>query len=396
MRAVLLLAALGLPVTGAAEWQFAPPVSIGGESAEDVFPHLEAAGRQSLSVAEDGSVAVVWEDNRTGQPGVYLATKTPGDDRFGPPRALSSGGPAYEPAVVAVGGDFVVAWEQNAKVLARRVGEEIGPIVTLSDAGAQVTLARGKGGAVQVAWSQREGRYGRIFVAELDLSGQPALSRKRPADSEAPRDQQLYPALAVVPDGPVVAWEDRRHGHTRLYTVHSQDSASFSDPERLNELSPSGSARFGRGSGVTRIALAGTGQLLAATWMDKRAFRGGYDIYAAISRDGGKSFGPNELAQDLFGENQPQWHPDIAVSGEGRIVTAWDDRRDGTPDLWLSWRVGEGEWSSDITFEGGSGPGAQTHPVIELDSKGRLHIAWVHRPEKGPVEIRYSTAEWVE
>ncbi|SCZ52010.1 hypothetical protein [Thiohalomonas denitrificans] len=395
MRSLLVLV-MGLPVVGLADWQFTEPVVVSGKGVEGVFPHLEAAGRQSMAITGDGVVALVWEDNRSGQPGIYLATKAPRTEHFTSPQAVNRTGSAYEPAVTTVDGGFVVAWEQDGKVLARRMDSEVGPIATLSEAGAQVTLATDEKGDVHAAWSEQEGGVGRITVAGLLFTAEgPALREKRPADAETPRGSQLYPTLAPVPGGPLLAWEDRRHGHTRLYTARPEEGGAFTEPKGLNELPPAGSARFGRGSGVTRVALASEGKLLAATWMDKREFRGGYDIYAAVSRDGGQNFGPNELTQDLFGENQPQWHPDVAVSARGRIVTAWDDPRDGTPDLWLSWRTGEGEWSSDITFEGGSGPGAQTHPVIEFEGE-RLHLAWLHRPEKGPVEIRYSTAEWVE
>ena len=107
-----------------------------------------------------------------------------------------------------------------------------------------------------------------------------------------------------------------------------------------------------------------------------------------MSRDGGRSFGANEMVQDLFGESVPQWHPDVAVSPEGLIGVAWDDSRDDPADVWLSWREG-GQWSDDLALPGGHGKGSQSHPVIVFDAQGDLHAAWVQRGSDGLSSIRY-------
>lgn len=397
-RLLWSLVAAALPATVQADFEFSEPLPVSGETAVGIFPHLEAAGRASLAVSSAGEVAVVWEDNRSGSPQVYAAIKAKAARAFAAPLQLSTGKAAYEPAVVAIGGGrFLALMEQDGAVYGRIFGlGATGPLtkVSRSDGAAQPTMApvAGHGDGIHAAWVEED----RVLLARLDAEGNQVRARwHRLVDGEA--GPQLYPAVAGTADGgAVVAWEDRRHGHTRLYTVRLHLDGSWGEVQGLNETS-SGTAPFGRGSGVTRVALDSSraGDTTAAVWMDKRHFRGGYDIYAALLGENGR-FGDNELVQDLFGENQPQWHPDIAVSPEGRVVAAWDDPRDGTPDLWLSWRTGQGEWSSDVTFEAGSGPGAQTHPVIAFGPEGGLHIAWVHRPGNGPVEVRYAQAEWVE
>jgi hypothetical protein len=381
VRRALLLTVLALPAYG--DWQFAPPLVVTAGSA-GVFPHLEAAGRASLAVAADGSVALVWEDNRSGAPQVYGAIKGPAAGQFTTPRRLSEGAQAYEPAVAPLaGGAFVVAMEQDRAVWLRRFDAEgaEAPQRVAAEA-AQPTLAGGL-----LAWVAGE----RVMVARLDAAGVP-VGPPYPADAAG--GPQLYPALARVGSAAVIAWEDRRHGHTRLLTA-SERAGRVAGPLDLNERPPSNGAGFGRGTGVTRVALDAAGDTVAAVWMDKRAFQGGYDIYAAVSGDGGRRFAANELVQDLFGENTPQWHPDIAVAADGRIVAAWDDPRDGTPDVWLSWREAAGEWSADLTAPMLSGPGAQTHPVVAFDADGRLHLAWIDRPDDGAPSIWYTRGEWV-
>ena len=91
--------------------------------------------------------------------------------------------------------------------------------------------------------------------------------------------------------------------------------------------------------------------------------------------------------QDAFGANQPQWHPAVAVASEGTIAVVWDDPRDGSPDLWLSWRE-DGVWSDDLAVPGASGPGEQDNPAIAFDAEGGLHLAWVERTPAGE-RVRY-------
>ncbi len=382
---MLLLAA-----PAAAEWVFSAPVSVGGETATGVFAHLESAGRRSLAVQGDG-VAVVWEDNRSGAPQVYLALKPSANDGFRPPVQLSTGKEAYEPAVTALPGGFLAAWEQDGGVRMRVItAEGVGPVQALGGVRAsQVTLHHADGGLF-AAWAEREGRFGRVLLAQLTVAGESVRAGDPiPADSETPKDHQLYPALADADGRLVVAWEDRRDGHTRLFYACSKPKQfEFAEIFALNERPPARSVTFGSGTGVTRVALAGNGAQLAAVWMDKRDFQGGYDTYAALL-DGNCRFGANEKVQDLFGENTPQWHPTIAVAPDGSTVAAWDDPRDGSPDIWLSLRSEDG-WSDDLMVEPAHGPGRQDNPAIAFDAEGRLHLAWLHAEEEQAVRVMYA------
>jgi len=386
-----LLCLLALPAH--AGWSFTPAQPVSGQTGKGVFTHLESAGRKSIAVAGD-SVAVVWEDNRTGGPQTYIAFRRGDKGGFSAPAQLSTGKEAYEPAVAAVPGGFAAAWEQDGYVWIRFAAPgRLGPAERAGRAeSSQATLAS-EGSRIFAAWACREGRRLRIVVAPLTLDGDRLQAKRaRPVDPVPPTQDQLYPSLALTADGVAVAWEDRREGHTRLYTSISRDGLNFAPLRALNAVhgSRDPSMRFGRGTGVTRVALASDGkQRVAAVWMDKREFMGGYDIYAAVSDDGGRTYGPNEKAQDMFGDNQPQWHPAIAVSAAGQVVAVWDDPRDGTPDLWLSWRKGS-EWSDDLSVKPASGPGSQASPAMAFDAKGRLHLVWVGPARGGGERVWYS------
>lgn len=163
-------------------------------------------------------------------------------------------------------------------------------------------------------------------------------------DTQPATADQLYPSVAVTDAGAVVVWEDRRNGHTVLYYSHTGDNRRFSAPKRLNERGPSRSGgAYGKGTGVARVALATHGKnAVTAVWLDKRDFEGGYDVYGAVSRDGGRSFGKNQKLQDQFGDIYGQWHAAIAGHASGLRAAVWDDDRDDTSDLWLAWPTADG------------------------------------------------------
>lgn len=395
LAATLLGLALALPIQ--AEWAFADFEAVSGEPQEKLFPHLESAGRNNLAASGD-RLAVVWEDNRDGNPQVYAALRRLDRPGFTAPLRLSAGKEAYEPVVVGLGnGRFLAAFEQDGQVVARVFGAETQGALTLLDTGAsaQISLTT-TGKRIHAAWGRRDGRFLRLVSAPLTVDGLHVRSGSaRAVDVSPAQDEQLYASLAATARGYAIAWEDRRAGHTRLMTATSSDGEKWSAPQPLNEIPHGGSAAelgLGRGPGVTRVSIAGDGAaVVAAVWMDKRDFLSGYDIYAAVSTDYGQSFGANEKAQDAFAAEKPQWHPAVTVTPHG-VVAAWDDPRDDTPDIWLSTRHGEQGWSDDFTLPGAAGPGNQDNPVL-LWHDGRLHLAWVHKDEHG-AQVRYAQARW--
>src|SRR4030066_181163 len=213
---------------------------------------------------------------------------------------------AMPPAFAARGsGRFLRGGEQNSGVWVRSGGPQgLDPAVKLGGVEAgQITLATGARGTY-AAWAQRHGRHRQIVAAPLTLRAPNKAVRAgagRPGDPAPPVDEQLSPTLAVTAKGVTVAWEDRRHGHTALLTSFAEPGKAFGSATELNEVVQK-SATYGRGSGVTRATLAVFGAApVGAAWMDKRNFRTAYDIYGAISRDGGRRFGKTEWVRDSFG-----------------------------------------------------------------------------------------------
>jgi hypothetical protein len=73
------------------------------------------------------------------------------------------------------------------------------------------------------------------------------------------------------------------------------------------------------------------------------------------------------------------------------FIIAWDDYRQGSSDIWLSWYTDDMEWSEDVSPSPASGAGEQSNPSIFLDDRGNLHLAWVERDRPGaPTRIWYT------
>lgn len=398
----LFIIILALKLTPAiAAWEFGEELSVSPHHGDKIFHHLDSAGRKNIAVAGD-SVAVVWEDNHTGTPQVYIAVKPNGGSSFRAPQQVSMGKTAYGPVIVSrKNKQFLVAWEQDEAIWLRNVGQDgLGePLRVSSGPARQPTLIELNSREAVVAWTAQQGPHTQILTAivQLGRNGKPPkVGKAFPIDTSPLEDDQLYPSLAKTDRGVTVVWEDRRGGHTKLLYSHAKAGAWFTAPQGLNEVVQK-SAKYGRGSGVTRAATTNFGKdNLAVTWMDKRGFRTGYDIYAAVSKDSGKSFEPNEQVQDSFGDNITQWNPAIAGNAQGDLVVVWDDDRDETSDVWLSWRTADG-WSEDVAIDCAAGESHQVSPALALDEQRNLHVVWIEKQnEFGPTRLYYCRANYVE
>ncbi len=401
MRALLFCTLLICATAQAAPWTFGAPMQVSQDSKAGVFVHLESAGRKNIALS-GGAVAVVWEDNRDGVSRCYVAVKAPGQSEFASSVQISGLEEALEPSIVGIGdGRFALAWEEDEKIWLRIVKinpagktADKGEILQLSSKPAtQASLSYSKQNGLTAVWSEQGKSFHQIMLEKLNITAQVQLHKKGVTVVNAnAKGDQSYPSLAESGVQTVVAWEDRSGGYTRLFYAVAQTDNKFSLPQQLNESKWRGpEAGLGQGgTGAMRVALASQGQDgAAAVWADKRDFQSGYDVYGSFAAGENLTFGANEKIQDEFGDNFAQWHPAVAANNQGRIAVVWDDDRDGSPDVWLSWHNADG-WSADMAVPGASGSGVQSDPSITMDEAGNLYLAWVEKAElNSPSSIRY-------
>jgi hypothetical protein len=380
----------------ALDWDFGNAIEVTRTHGNGIFHHLESSGRRNIAVS-DNTVAIVWEDNRDGAPRIYLAHKKLVDNSFAQEIKISGHGEAFEPSITALSGNrFLVAWEEDSKLFARIVSPNgMGKVFPLGNtASGQVSLTGNQDFQLAV-YSQRQARFGRIMLQQLttDKLQPKKTSALCPVDKAPVKDEQLYPTVVISNNHIIIAWEDRRPGHTIIMAARSNidTPCDFTKPQRISEYQDMRNRVFGKGHGVARVALASNseGRVLAA-WADKRDFREGYDIFAAeYTPASDHLFGENEKVQDDFGGVAQQWHPAVTSNQSGAFLAGWDDNRNGNADIMLSWRV-RGTWSDDLPLPHASGPFEQTHPSIVVDSTGRLHVVWVERKKVGGMTtLRY-------
>jgi hypothetical protein len=179
-------------------------------------------------------------------------------------------------------------------------------------------------GVLYMVW--RDGRNGNadIYFAKSTDGGKSFTKNLRINDDRGVA-YQGNPAIAVGRDGALyVVWSDNRSGNDDVYfTMSGNKGGSFSRNMKLNDDAPKGSQSH------PTIAIDGNGRVFAA-WED---FRNGQpDIYFTRSLDGGKSFGPNRRVNDDPG-GTPQISPSITFAGGEQVLIAWSDFRNTTATL---------------------------------------------------------------
>ncbi len=370
-----VVAVLCLAPTAVLASQFSTPITV---SELDNGVHLQTATARALAVSND-AVALVWEDNHSGKPAVYFAVKTFTQENFSPARKLSADTAAFEPTIASDGNNFVVMWESATHVYGSVCSQQscaAAKQLSISPA-RQVSLTQASKGQVYLTWASKLKNVYQLQAGEVTITKNTLEIHNLLNVTATPKQPQSYPSLSVLPQGWTIAFEDREQGHTRLMTTFRPTGKQFLPPQLLNDLPATSTSRFGAGTGAMRAQLTDDGKTqVVAVWLDKRDFEGGYDVYAAMSNDAGKTFGADEKVQDPLGDNQPQWHANIAMSKTGKLFSAWSDPRDGTLDIWYSTRGTDG-WSEDEPIPKTNETGDQTHPALAFDARETLHIAFV-------------------
>jgi hypothetical protein len=376
-------------------WIFDSRITVTGPPVDNIYHHLNGSGRKHIAATSE-SVAVVWEDNRSQVPQIYVVLKSLAQETFPMALRVSSGSEAYEPAIGPISGNrFVLAFEQDASVFARILtADGLTEPARLSQAASSHVSIASFDDRVFASWREQDNGKWFVKIAALRVgnTNRIVVESLQSVELNGLEMPVLFPAIAVNSAGICVAWEDRRAGHTRLLVSHAEAAGkSFTEPQSLNEFF-SNRSQYDRGSGVTRVSLASFAQdEILASWMDKRRGGKGYGIFAALGADAGENFGPNEKVHSEEGDTQPHYNPATAGNQGGDFVIAWDDFRRGDSDIWISAYNSDLEWSQDYAPPVVSGSGEQSHPSIALDEQHNLHLLWIERSQlDGPSRLWYS------
>lgn len=236
---------------------------------------------------------------------------------------------------------------------------------------------------------------GRVYVLWQDTrTGQGELFFRRSEDFGASWGEELnvsrgglsagnHSLLADQAGHLLVVWNDRREGGEAIFLTRSEDGGKdWTPPTRVGQAAPAGV-----GAAFPNPAVTADGRLYLA-WQDER--NGRPDIYLAISTDRGKSWEEKEtrLDRDDAGTAVSRL-PRVAADGHGRVAVVWEDDRAGGEAIYLTASKDAGRtWSREVVV---SPPGDRSHSArnaqVALDeATGALHVIWEAWEGSDPTE----------
>jgi hypothetical protein len=326
---------------------------------DDINPNKQS--RPELAVEDDGTVHVVWEDERSGDWDIYYANSTDGGLTYTANLLLTTinktdwqNNPTID---VDSSGIVHVAWEDN------RDGNWSVYYASSADGFASNTkvskntlpgnqwsaaLRVGDTGTIHVAW---EGGSDIYYARSTD--GGLSFGSSILINDDGGTASQGKASIAVEVGGIVhVAWEDTRNSDSDIYYARSTDDGlSFGTNVRINDDLTT------EGQGTPSVAVE-DGEFVHIAWADARD--GGWDIYFTASPDSGTSFLPNKKVNDDNLKKNLQTRPSVAAEDGGFFHVAWKDSRNKPSGLLYDVMHAEGKVSR-LYYEWDMGDGS---PVV--------------------------------
>jgi hypothetical protein len=322
-----------------------------------------------MCVSPNGTVYVVWVDDRLGEPGegdVWFNRKLPND-------------PVRHDGWL----DTAVRVNQFAD---SRVWN---PKVGCTDQQVHIVWEDDRDGDVEShqIYYQRSQDLGDTWFEEDVL-----IER-----DEDGRTNSFSPQILVRDNIVYVTWYDDLNGAYDILVGASFDSGNnWENPRRVDTDTPAGSAW----SAHPRIAASEDGTNVYVAWQDFRngvgQGRAGSNIYFNRSTNRGLDFGENDIRLDS-GESAASsaFAPQIAAQGNDVYVVWHDDRAEGDNDVFMTYSDDAGvTWTTDSRADqtDGAGFAESLYPKVCV-SNGRAHVVWHDDRTQGFYRVFYNSAD---
>ena len=312
---------------------FDPAVLVGDD--ETFF-----ANAPKIAADNSGNIYVVWHDNRTGNSwDVYLSKSEDGGGSFLPSVRVNnhvSSAYQYEPDLaVDSSGNIYVSWNRYYY---------------------DADLEQWDYDVVMAKSTNRGATFG-THVKVNDGS-----------------DWQYKSSIKVGGSGNVyVTWTDRRNGGiSDVYFAKSTDGGdSFSANVQVNHYTE-------QSQGYPEMALD-EDEVIYIVWNDSRNLykKNGRDVFMARSLDKGDSFEPEIKINDAkIPAAFEYFYPTITAWGKGHVAVAWEDKREGTYDVYLTRSDNGGASFRPSRRLNSAEKGSQSVPDIVMDAMGHVHCTW--------------------
>jgi len=341
---------------------------------------ITQAARDQLTpaLAFDGAnFLVVWEDNRSGDPGIYGTRVTPGGTVLDP-AGIAIGEATnwqYSPAIGFDGANFLVVWQDDrggdywdiygARVTPEGLVLDPDGIVISQAASLKRSPALGFDGAnFLVVWQDNRGGDHYDICGARVTPGGTVLDPNGFVVTQAARDQ-FAPALGFDGANFLVVWEDYRGGggYSDIYGTRVTSGGTVLDPGGI-AVSHAANGQYGPALGFD-----GANYLVA--WEDGRSSVW-HDIYGARVTPGGTVLDPNGFV--ISRASKDQFAPALGFDGANFLVVWEDYRSSNNPDIYGAWVSPAGV----VTDEGSvlRPPGNQTGLALAHGSGSLLFMAF--------------------
>jgi hypothetical protein len=253
-------------------------------------------------------------------------------------------------------------WTENGIPLGTASGAQVSPVITYD----------GTGGAVIVWTDSRNPVNSDIYAQGVTADG---AIRWFPNAMPCCTAANYQSSPLVIPDGAggtIVAWQDLRTGGTVDLYVQKLSIIGYI------EWASNGVAICTGKNGLVLGGMVSDGAGGAIiTWHDRRDFTNG--VFAQrIDSNGTVMWTANGVTVSSQAEHQQS--PALAPDGSGGAIIAWEDRRNGTYDIYAQ-RIdasGAPQWTAGGIPICDSGQNQTTVRVVE-DGSGGAVIAWSDR-----------------
>lgn len=315
-----------------------------------------------MCVTPNGTVYVVWADDRLGTTDVWMNRKLPGGERGDGwlPNAIRvnqfTESNVWNPKVACNDQNVFVVWEDD------RDGEIESHQIYFN-----VSSTQGD------SWF-----HGIDFLVEEDAEG---------------RSNSFAPVIAVDGASVYVAWSDNTFGAFDILFRRSSNSGQewIDAPIRIDRDQPAGSA-FSAG---VQIATAFNGNNVYLVWEDSRG-GASTDIYFSRSLDAGLSFSATDIRLDVGDEpgRSGSYAPRIAADGDNIYVVWHDDRNGRFNDVYMAYSSDAGtNWSFDSRADQADPAGQHQSLYPTLCVVGNMaHVGWEDNRHNGFFRAYYNRA----
>ena len=279
-------------------------------------------------VAMSGDNAVItWEERISGNNETFAAMSMDSGATFGPGFNVSDTDTRSIRQQVAMSGDnAVIIWQEvfpgNNEIFAAMSmdsGATFGPGFNVSDTDMgsfdpQVAMS---GDNVVITWRERLGNF-EIFAAMSMDSGATFGPGFNVSDTDT---TSFFPQIAMSGDNVVITWTEGIPASNEIFAARSMDGGATFGPS----FSVSNT---GTSSGFPQVAISGDNAVI--TWQED--FSGNNEIFAAMSMDGGATFGP---IFNVSNTGTDSFFPQVAISGDNAVIT-WQEDFSGNNEIFAA------------------------------------------------------------